>query len=390
MPAPEWTEWTPRGPRGFRPPTAVVVWVPVVVALVAQVPAAVGIAVWRGEPLGAAALQIALAVAGPLALLASRRLPGPTVAVVTALAVADLLLTPDLGPPYVALGFAIILGVARGAVVWTAVSAGTGWIAAVVLGTMSGLSWHPFRIAAASAALAVCFAIGWFVRVRRARMAAFRAEQLQRRQTAEERERIRIARELHDVIGHALSQIHVQASVGLHLFDRDPEQARAALATVKETSKSALDEVRSVLGVIRDGDAPLAPQAELDQLPRLAAGMRSPGLAIELDDRLGPAPGQRPARAVQFAAYRIAQEALTNVVRHAGATRATVRVERDGGELVLTVEDDGRGIADATDAPGAGILGMRERAALIGGAVEVAARDGGGTRLVARLPWSAT
>jgi len=211
----------------------------------------------------------------------------------------------------------------------------------------------------------------------------------ERRQASDER--LLIARELHDVIGHALSQINVQASVGLHLMDRDPEQARTALAAVKETSKTALEEVRSVLGVIRnEGDAPLAPQAELAELPRLVAGVRSPGFEAEFVDRLD---GAVPGRAAQFAAYRIAQEALTNVVRHARATSAVVAVERLGDELMITIDDDGSGMGDqGVDgaAEGSGILGMRERAALLGGAVEVGPSPRGGTRVTARLPWGAT
>ena len=172
----------------------------------------------------------------------------------------------------------------------------------------------------------------------------FRAEALQRRQTAEQRERVRIARELHDVIGHALSQINVQASVGLRLMDRDPEQARSALGSIKETSKTALEEVRSVLGVIRsEGDAPLAPQAEPPRSrgssPASARRDSTPSSSIVSTVRCRAGPSQ-------FAAYRIAQEALTNVVRHAGATRAIVAVERargDDDELLLTVDDEGGG-----------------------------------------------
>ena len=367
-------------PERFRPPAGFVLLAPVVISFLVQVPAAIGIAFWQHVGWPAGLLQVALAAAGPLALLGARRFPGVTVAVVAAAALADLLLTPDLGPPYLALAFAIVLAVARGAVVWAVASVVAAWVAAIALGAVIGVSWHPFRIAFTTLVLAACFGIGWFVRVRRARAVTYRAEALRRRQTAEERERVRIARELHDVIGHALSQINVQASVGLHLMDRDPEQARAALGSIKDTSKTALEEVRSVLGVIRDGEAPLAPQAELAELPRLVAGVRSPGLDAQLVDRLD-AP---PRRAVQFAAYRIAQEALTNVVRHASASRAVVTVDHVGDELVLTVDDDGTGVRGAE---GSGILGMRERASLLGGAVDLTASPLGGTRVAAHLPW---
>ncbi|WP_164990490.1 sensor histidine kinase [Agromyces albus] len=376
MPVPQWDG----RPERFRPPPGFVLFAPVIVSLLVQVPAAIVIAAWTHAGWLAGALHVVLAALGPIALLASVRFPGPTVAVVAAAALADLLIGPDLGPPYVALVFAIVLAVARGAIVWAAVSVVIAWAAALSLGAVLGETWHPFRIALVTLALAASFGIGSFVRTRRARFAEFRAEAQRRRKAAEQRERVRIARELHDVIGHALSQINVQASVGLHLMDRDPEQARTALGSIKETSKTALDEVRSVLGVIRDGEAPLAPQAELAELPRLIAGVRSPGLEPQLVDRLESA----PRRAVQFAAYRIAQEALTNVVRHAGAARVIVTLDRAGDDLVLTVDDDGAGFDDHE---GSGILGMRERAALLGGFVEIGASPIGGTRVTARLPW---
>jgi signal transduction histidine kinase len=388
MPVPPWDgrpRWDGR-PEQFRPPPQVTLWAPVVISLLVQVPAAIGIAVWLRTGSAAGLWQVGLAIAGPLALLASRRYPGPTVAFVSAAALGDLLLTPDSGPPYVALAFAIVLAVIRGAVVWAIVSVVVAWALAIALGAVVGLDWHPFRIALTTLALAACFGLGSFVLMRRERIARYRAEALRRRRTAEERERVRIARELHDVIGHALSQINVQASVGLHLMDRDPEQARGALGSIKETSKTALEEVRSVLGVIRsDGDVPLAPQAELAELARLVAGVRAPGFDTELVDRLE---GARPARATQFAAFRIVQEALTNVVRHGGATRAVVAVERLGDELLVTIDDDGRGLSDAPE--GGGILGMRERAALLGGSVELGRSPRGGTRVTARLPWGAT
>ncbi|GGI47822.1 signal transduction histidine kinase [Agromyces flavus] len=387
MPASPWDgppHWDGR-PERFRPSPTFTLLAPVVVCLLVQVPAAIGIAAWLHVGWAAGLGQVALAAAGPLALLGSRRAPGPTVAVVSALALVDLLSGPDVGPPYLALAFAIVLAVARGALVWAVVSVVAAWVAALSLGSTLGVSWHPFRIALTTALLAACFGIGAFVRVRRERAAAYRAEAVRRRRTAEERERVRIARELHDVIGHALSQINVQASVGLHLMERDPGQARTALEHIKTTSKTALEEVRSVLGVIRgDADAPLAPLAELAELPRLAEGLRSPGFEVELVDRIEDPPG----RAVQFAAYRIAQEALTNVVRHAGATKAAVTVQRLGDELRLTVDDDGHGLQGAEE--GSGILGMRERAALLGGSVELDRSPRGGTRLTARLPWGAT
>ncbi|WP_438855212.1 sensor histidine kinase [Agromyces sp. M3QZ16-3] len=390
MPAPTWDGAAPWGgrPERFRPsPTAVLV-APVVVSAIVQVPAAIAIAAWMRLPAGVAVLSVGLAIAGPLALLAARRAPGPTVAVVTGLALADLLLPPDVGPPYVALAFAIVLAVSRGALGWAVVSVVTGWVAAIVLASSLGPTWHPLRIAATTALLAACFGIGTFARVRRERAATYRADLARRRRTAEEQERMRIARELHDVIGHALSQINVQASVGLHLMDREPERARSALENVKTTSKTALEEVRTVLGVIRgdgegdgEGPAPLAPQAELADLPGLVAGVAAPGLEPQLVDRLESA----PPRAVQFAAYRIAQEALTNVVRHAEASRAFVVLERLGDDLLLTVDDDGRGLRGADE--GSGILGMRERAALLGGTVAVERSPRGGTRVTARLPW---
>ncbi len=363
--------------------------VPVVIALVVQVPASIWGAVrldeltpWR------AALHIVLAVAGPLLLLAARRLPGPVVAVVAALAATDVLITPVYGPPYVALGFAIIGAVVRGAATWAAASVVTGWAVVLIIASIRGGEWHPPLVVAATVALALCFGVGAFVRTRRTRFAAMRAESARQRQSAEERERLRIARELHDVLGHALSQITVQAGVGLHLFDRDPEQARTALANVKETSKLALDEVREVLGVLRDGETPLTPESGLGELPRLVAGATGAGLETHIDDRLD---GDLPDRATQLAAFRIVQEALTNAIRHSGARRVDVTLDRSPeGMLAVTVADDGRGIATSATAAGhRGILGMQERAALLGGTVRVQGRDGGGTAVIAVLPWTA-
>lgn len=362
---------------------------PVVIALLVQVPASVWGVVRQhhGAPWHAV-LHVVLAVAGPLALLGARRYPGPVVALLSAFAAIDVLTTAVYGPPYAALAFAIVGAVVRGAAVWAAASVATGWAVVLLVASFGGRDWKPPVVVVTTIGLAVCFGIGAFVRSRRIRFAAMRAESARQRQSAEERERVRIARELHDVLGHALSQINVQAGVGLHLFDRDPEQARAALANVKESSKRALDEVRGVLGVLRDGETPLTPEAGLGELPGLVAGAAGPGLETVLDDRLG---GEPPDRATQLAAYRIVQEALTNAIRHSRARRVEVTLERSAERmLVVTVADDGRGLAaDADGTEGhRGILGMQERAALLGGTVTVGERAGRGVAVVAILPWT--
>jgi len=380
----------------FHPPRLAVLLVPVILSLLVQVPVAIVIAIWtRPGPLLAIG-EIAIAAFGPLALLASRRFPGPTVAVVSAAALADVLLGPDLGPPYVAIAFAIGLAVLRGALGWALISVGTAWLAAILLAPIIGLDWPPFRIVLTTLALAACFGIGWFARRRRDRAAAYREETIRRRRAAEEAERLRIANELHDVLGHSLSLINVQAGVALHLLDRDPSHARGALEHIKAASRSALDEVRGVLGVLRSDapdDPPLVPQQGFADLDRLMAGVRSAGLDVILEDPAGlvtasastPIGGSQPPWAVQLAAYRIVQEALTNVLRHASAKRAIVRIAREPGELVITVDDHGRGIGDAV--PGGGVLSMQSRAELLGGAVEVGVAPAGGTRVTARLPW---
>lgn len=363
---------------------------PVVIAFLVQVPASVWgvVRLHHGVP-WQAALHVALAVAGALVLLGARRLPGPVVALASAFAAIDVLITAVYGPPYIALAFAIVGAVVRGAAVWAAASVATGWAVVLLVSSFGGRDWKPPVVVVATIGLAACFGIGAFVRTRRARFAAMRAESARQRQSAEERERVRIARELHDVLGHALSQINVQAGVGLHLFDRDPEQARAALAHVKESSKRALDEVRGVLGVLRDGETPLTPEAGLGELPGLVAGAAGPGFETVLDDRLG---GELPDRATQLAAYRIVQEALTNAIRHSRARRVEVALERSAERmLVVTVADDGRGlVAAAAAAEGRrGILGMQERAALLGGTVTVEDSAGGGVEVIATLPWTA-
>ena len=239
--------------------------------------------------------------------------------------------------------------------------------------------------------------IGEGIRGRRDRMAEFRRRVSQRRQTEVQAERVRIARELHDVLAHSLSQINVQAGVGLHLMDKQPDKAKEALASIKETSKTALDEVRTVLGVLRaeggaDPNAPLLPEPDLSRLPGLAASLTAQGIDVRLDDKLVADQVPKP---VQLALYRIAQESLTNITRHAeGVTRATISLERRDGVYRLEVRDDGRAAgqgaaaAAASESGGRGLLGMRERAELLGGHLTAGPADGGGFEVVAELPAS--
>jgi len=198
-------------------------------------------------------------------------------------------------------------------------------------------------------------------------------------------ERLRIARDVHDVVAHAMVEINVQAGVAAHLLDRDPEQARSALREIKAASGTALNGLRSTLGVLRDpdGGAPVEPTAGLDDLDDLAAGLRAAGVRVTF--AVDPLPAG--ASAVETVVYRVVQEALTNVLRHAGASAVHVRVAREDDAVGVEVRDDGAGTATGAPAgAGQGLRGMRERAAAIGGTVESGPAPGGGWRVAARLP----
>jgi signal transduction histidine kinase len=385
MPAAAWDEEWPR----FRPPPGVTLWVPVAIALLLQVPATIAVAAWQDVAPRDAALSIALAAASALSLIGARRWPGPTVAVVTALTALDLFIPPDAGPVFVALAFAIIGAVVRGARVWALVSVGVGWLVAVTANGLTGIPWHPFRVALATLFLGLFFAIGAGIRARLRHGEERRAQIAERRRTVEQDERTRMARELHDVLAHSLSQISVQSGMGLHLFDREPERAREALANIRGLSATGLDEVRGVLAFLRGDEqgtpqtAPLTPQPQLADLPRLVAERTGLGLVVRLDDRVADAP---PSGSLQTTAYRIVQEALTNVVRHSAASTATVTLERVGDALVIRIVDDGTA-ASADVAEGGGIRGMRERAALVDGSLRIQPGERSGTVVTAELPW---
>ncbi|MFD6433895.1 sensor histidine kinase [Streptomyces venezuelae] len=230
-------------------------------------------------------------------------------------------------------------------------------------------------------------AVSELARVRREQWAKERAERAQAAKRRADEERLRMARELHDVLAHSISVINVQAGVGLALLDSDPEQARTALTTIKAASKEALGEVRQVLGTLRaPGDAPRAPAPGLDRLPELVEQAGSAGLTVDVTTEgalVKPAPG------TDLAAFRIVQEALTNVVRHSGSRHARVLVRHEPASLTLRIDDDGP--ATGTDAGGSGngLAGMRERAAALGGTIEAGPRPDGGFRVTAVLPRAA-
>jgi signal transduction histidine kinase len=214
-------------------------------------------------------------------------------------------------------------------------------------------------------------------------------EQERRRYAYEER--LRIARDVHDVVGHSLAVITMQAGVALHLLDKErtahprPDQVASSLEAIKRTSREALAELRTTLEVFQtDSQEPLSPLPGLARLDDLVDGLRSAGREVTLvhpqsDDDLQELPA-----AVDQAAFRIIQESLTNVVRHAAGAHATVRVSRQAGILTVEVSDDGPAVSVPLD--GNGIRGMRERARAVGGTVRVAVREPSGLVVRADLP----
>lgn len=197
-------------------------------------------------------------------------------------------------------------------------------------------------------------------------------------------ERVRIARDLHDVVAHHVSVMGVQAGAARRALDKDVELARSALQTVEETARTAIGELRGLLGVLRasdvEGDDIASPG--LDRLPELVSSARSAGLEV----RHGVYGEPRPVpEGVAVSAYRVVQEALTNVVKHAGARSAEVRVRYLDAALEVEITDDGRGIV-TSDGAGFGLEGMRERVAVHGGELEVGPRRGAGYRVRASLP----
>jgi signal transduction histidine kinase len=327
-----------------------------------------------------------LAVAG-LVLIGRRRYPVPVLAVsLTATLWAEAII-PQPGMIWLALIVAFGNAVLAGHRLAAAASLIIGYLAAFWPESRIGSPGHASVAVNVGVAawMLVLLAGAEFIRIRRQRtseLARNRQEQL-RRQASEER--MRIARDLHDVLAHNISVINVQAGTALHLMDRQPDRAREALTAIHDVSKQALTELKGVLGVLRaDGEAePRSPSPGLRQLDDLVAAVRSTGLAVRLrtEGQVRPLPA-----AADLAAYRIVQESLTNTSRHSSGQTADVLVRYQSDGVLVQVDDTGGASSGPLAQPGNGITGMAERASALGGRLSAGRRPDGGFRVVAWLP----
>ncbi|EST37092.1 hypothetical protein N566_14890 [Streptomycetaceae bacterium MP113-05] len=333
-----------------------------------------------------------LLLAGPALLLLRLRLPRFTAFAVAGVCLVYLAAGYPYGPVFLSVVVAVFSAVVSGhrVAAWSAL--GVLWVGHLIAGLWlyawlppggdAGVSFGQELVVGAW--LVAVVPVAELARVRRGQWAHEREERARAEQRRADEERLRIARELHDVLAHSISVINVQAGVGLALLDADPEQARTALTTIKSASKEALGEVRHVLDTLRTpGAAPRAPAPGLQQLPDLVEHAASAGL------RVGTRSGGEPVPLLpgaDLAAFRIVQEALTNVVRHSAARTARVGLAYRPGTLEITVEDDGPASAGDGASGGNGLAGMRERAAVLGGTLEAGTRPDGGFRVRALLP----
>ncbi|MGH2680225.1 MAG: histidine kinase [Actinomycetota bacterium] len=329
-----------------------------------------------------------LVVISSLALVARRRRPLLVVAVVFTATLTYFLIGYEDGPVWIPLVIAYFTAAVRAHRLAVGITAVTGfalfpWLDFLV---RDGPAPSAVSLLALAAWLLVLFGTAEIVRIRRERVAeAVRMEEEEALRRAGE-ERLRIARELHDALGHQLSLISIQSGVALHLNEALPEQARTSLTAIKEASKEALTELRSVLHILRqEGEmAPRFPGSTLARVDDLVEQAAKAGLDVRTESE---GEGRPLPFGVEAAAFRIVQEALTNVTRHAGRATATVRVTYGDRDLVVQVDDDGRGSAPSdTSGSGTGIVGMRERVTTLGGELEAGPRPEGGFRVRARLP----
>ncbi len=335
------------------------------------------------------ALAVAVGVVAGVALAGRRRWPWPVLAVVVAAAAIYTARSYPGGPIYLAgaialYSAAIVSSRSVAYVTAAAVAIGLFTTSVVARGEVDVtdllfFGWPAVAVLAADAVRGRRERLA--AEAERARHAAEQEEEERRRRMAEDR--LRIARDLHDSVAHSMATINVQSGVAAHVLGRDPSQAGAALEAIRVASRDVLDELGAILDVLRqDEAAPRHPTPDLARLDALVESSRLAGVEVDLR-RSGSLDGVPPA--VATAAYRITQEALTNVARHAGVGRADVALRRrDDGGLELEVSDGGRGGAVA-DGSGRGLVGMRERAETTGGAATIGPDPAGGFRV--RVVW---
>ncbi len=335
------------------------------------------------------ATGIPIAVLACLPLLARRRYPLAVLALTTA---ATIVLIEAVGSyPPVAVGVALYT-VAEVCDRRRSLKASAIALAALALPLWHSIGWwHPLPFVGRLIWFGVAWLIGDSVGTRRryVRELEDKAERLEREREAEAaravaEEQARIARELHDLIAHNVSVMVVQAAAGRDVFESRPERALEALRAVEATGRGALAELRRLLGAIRNGDQPdYAPQPGLDRLDELIAQMRATGLHVELavEGERQPLP-----TAIELAAFRIVQEALTNTLKHAHATRVEIVVRHGDAALDVEIRDDGRAGGSNGTAAGHGLIGMRERVNVFGGSLAAGPAPGGGFSVAARLP----
>jgi signal transduction histidine kinase len=348
------------------------------------------------EPRTNPALVTVCALAAVLPLILRRRAPLPVTIVVCAGVVGQVVVSD--GVPATFASFVAVM-----ICVYTllrhadprSVVAGLALVAVAVASTAvleaRTVPFQPFEVVYPLFYFGVAGGLGAFVRQRALRLtavedraAALEGELAREAELAAAEERARIARELHDVVAHGLSLMVVQAEAAEEMLTRSPEAAVLPLHRVQDTGRQALAEMRRLLGVLRTTDAgppSTLPQPSLRRIPELVREAADVGLAVEVTVS-GEAVDLAPGR--ELAAFRIVQEALTNTRRHACATRACVRLDYTPAELRIEVTDDGRGRTGAH--AGHGLVGMRERAALYGGTLDVGPAAGGGFRVSAVLP----
>lgn len=329
-------------------------------------------------------LGYALLTAGGLGLAARRRAPVPVLVVTGLCAVGYQAAGFDV--PAVAYLFAVYAAVRAGHRTITVVASVTMLVLLPLAALASGLHDTGEAFAQARGALELAWLIAAGAAGEALRQAERRADEAERtrEETARRRadeERLHIARELHDSLTHQISVIKVQAEVAVHLATRRGEPVPEALLAIREAGREAARELRATLEVLRDDSK--SPPHGLDHVPELVERARTSGLDAKLTIE-----GQRHdvPTAVDRTAYRIVQESLTNIARHAAAATASVLIDYRPDALVIRVDDDGKATSDAAPVPGVGLLGMRERVTALGGRLRAAPRNEGGFTVQAELP----